>query len=443
MGDDRTALSMVLRLADQRHAKTLGELLTVLPKLPPESRESLARSVAAYSFPELVESLAADPSRKVREAVATNPKVAEHPGVALAAVSAAFEAADRDLLARWANLSRVVELPEVMAVILRSPEAAAHLARKGAFALSAPDLFSKTFFTSLESGRLAAARACLSNPRVFEFPEIVSTAAEHEELASHLLANRHLREYPSVVVELAKLPGPRRELATMPWIHAMGRAVETIIASEDSEAIGNLLSDAAGPGTIRRVADFSTKEPGRQGLVERVLRHIGSSTERLRACLEGRFGDDATCSAVEAAACSWVRQRGEVAPGSEPSRWLFAVAPFLQSTVPPEFVDQVVGACAGITFRFQPEARLSPQNLHIVVRLRGDALFRRGVFARCLDSECEAHVLASAAISLSRLVGTNHRELVERLRSTRPDFSESPFGSMVMSAIRLGEPMPA
>ncbi|MDA8384970.1 MAG: hypothetical protein M0Z88_01745 [Actinomycetota bacterium] len=442
MGDDRTALSMVLRLADQRQVHSLGELLAGLAKLPLGSRESLARSVAAYSFPELIGRLAADPARQVREAMAANPKVAEHPAVALAAVRSAFDAGDRELLARWANLSRVVELPEVMAVILKSPEAAGHLARKVAFARGAPDLFAKTFFASLESGRLSAARACLSNPKVPEFPEIVAAAAQQEGLAIHLLANPHLREYPSVVAELAKLPAFRRELAATPWIHSMGRAVDAILTSADSEAIASLLSDSADSATVGRIAEFATSESGRQSLAERVLTYIGSSTERLRSCLEGRF-DDGACSAIEAAACSWVRTRAEITRGAEPSRWILAVAPFLQSPIPPEFVDQVVGACAGITYRFQPEPAISAQNLHIVVRLKGDALFRRAVFARCLGSECEAHVLASAAISLSRLVETNNRELLERLRNARPDFSESPFGSIVMSAIRLGGPMPA
>ena len=443
MGDDHLALGMVLRLADRKGIRTLDELLAALNSLSPEIREALARSVAAYSFPTLVERLATDPSRKVREAFAANPKAADHPEIAVAAVRAAAAAGDRAMLLRWSAQPRVTEMNEAVSIILKDSEAAAHLARKAQFARSSPTLFRRTFFRSLESGRLSAARACLANPRVFEFPEVIITAGQHEGLAMVLLGNRHLREYPSVVPELAQLPAMRRELAAMPWIHGVGRALDSIIASGDEEAIGNLLSESAGPATLERVAAYAADDPQRYRLADRVLRHIGATAERLASCLQSRPGDRKECAAVERVARSWVRRRSEVAPGVEPSKWLLAAAPFMAAPVPESMVDEVIEACSGISFRFQPDSSVSPRNLSILVKLQGDAVFRRGVFSCCLASECEAHVLASAAISLSRMVGTNHRDLLARLKDARPDFSESAFGSIVMSAIRIGGPVTA
>ena len=438
MGDDQLALGMVLRLADQKRILTLEELLAGLEGLPPEIREGLARSVAAYSFPELVERLAKDQSRKVREAFASNPKAADHPALAIAAVRAAAATGDRAMLVRWSTQPRVTDLPEAVAIILKDREAACHLARKAPFARSFPAFFRDTFRQSLQSGRLSAARACLANPRVFEFPDVVLTAGQHPALATVLLANRHLREYPSVVPELAQLPAMRRELAAMPWIHGVGRAVDSIIASGDEEAIGNLLSKSAGPATLQRVAAYAAADPQRDRLADRILRHIGSSPEHLRRCLESDSGDGVDCSAIETVAAAWVRRRSQVPPGAEPPKWILAAAPFMPGPVPVSMVEQVIEACAGITFKFQPAPTVSTRNLPILVKLNGDAVFRRGVFSCCLASECEAHVLASAAISLSRMVETNHRDLLARLRASRPDFSESAFGSIVMSAIRVG-----
>ena len=443
MGDDHLALGMVLRLADQKRIRTLEELLEGLEDLSPDVREALARSVAAYSFPALVERLATDPARKVREAFAANPKAADHPEIAVAAVRAAAATGDRAMLLRWSTQARVTEMSEAVSILLQDPEAAAHLARKAQFARTHPTLFRRTFFRSLESGRLSAARACLANPRVFEFPEVILTAGQHEALAMVLLGNRNMRDYPSVVPELAQLPLMRRELAAMPWIHAIGRAVDSIISSGDEEAIGNLLSESAHPATLERVASYAADDPQRDRLAERVLRHVGASAERLASCLGSRPGERKECTAVERVARSWVRRRSDVDLGREPSSWLLAVVPFMAAPVPESMADEVLEACSGITFRFQPDSIVSPRNLSILVKLQGDAAFRRGVFSCCLASECEAHVLASAAISLSRMVETNHRDLLARLRDSRPDFSESAFGSIVMSAIRVGGPVTA